>query len=238
MAARPSPGIATAGRAFPETVRPSSPATPPPAPAPTPRHPHRPPIRSSGRDPGLGSARSAGSGQGPVASAVPGAASRLARRINSGASEVRTERRPAPCRRHGPGFAAPYTGTACRARGERDGRRYSHPIRPWARHGKSEKLERSENRLPSLPCSALADLPTSDPGREVPLEAVGASLEDLRGMREQMAVSWSLPGALYLLDVFQKKSSTGIRTPRRDLDRILARWRRASDHHGIHYGDG
>jgi phage-related protein len=84
----------------------------------------------------------------------------------------------------------------------------------------------------------LADLPTSDPGREVPLEAVGASLEDLRGMREQMAVSWSLPGALYLLDVFQKKSSTGIRTPRRDLDRILARWRRARDHHGIHYGDG
>lgn len=36
-----------------------------------------------------------------------------------------------------------------------------------------------------------------------------------------------MPGVVYVLDVFQKKSKSGIATPRADLGRILARLRRA-----------
>jgi phage-related protein len=37
--------------------------------------------------------------------------------------------------------------------------------------------------------------------------------------------------AVYVLDVFQKKSKSGIATPRRDLDRIRQRFGQAKEHH-------
>jgi phage-related protein len=54
----------------------------------------------------------------------------------------------------------------------------------------------------------------------------------------RMAFTWALPGAVYLLDVFKKKSSAGRATPKKDLDRIASRWEDARAHHDRHYGGG
>ena len=54
----------------------------------------------------------------------------------------------------------------------------------------------------------------------------------------RMAFTWALPGAVYLLDVFKKKSSVGRATPKKDLDRIASRWEDARAHHDRHYGGG
>lgn len=47
----------------------------------------------------------------------------------------------------------------------------------------------------------------------------------------------SLPGAVYVLHVFKKKSTTGIATPRPDKDRIRLRLAAAEAHHRNTYGD-
>jgi len=46
----------------------------------------------------------------------------------------------------------------------------------------------------------------------------------------------SLPGAVYVLHVFKKKSTTGIATPRPDKDRIRTRLAAAEAHHRDTYG--
>jgi phage-related protein len=51
----------------------------------------------------------------------------------------------------------------------------------------------------------------------------------------RMAFSSSLSGAVYLLDVFKKKSSLGAATPQKDLRRIHARWQAARLHHQEFY---
>jgi phage-related protein len=43
-----------------------------------------------------------------------------------------------------------------------------------------------------------------------------------------------LAGVVYVLHVFRKKSTHGIATPKRDLDLIKARLRRAREHHAAH----
>lgn len=53
----------------------------------------------------------------------------------------------------------------------------------------------------------------------------------------RMAFSWSLSGAVYLLDVFKKKSTSGRGTPSKNLRRIGARWKAARAHHQRYYGD-
>jgi len=54
----------------------------------------------------------------------------------------------------------------------------------------------------------------------------------------RMAFTWALPGAVYLLDVFKKKASSGRATPRKDLGRIVSRWEDARAHHDLHHGGG
>ncbi len=54
----------------------------------------------------------------------------------------------------------------------------------------------------------------------------------------RMAFTWELPGAVYLLDVFKKKSSSGRATPGKDLRRIESRWRDAQARHELYYGEG
>ncbi len=44
------------------------------------------------------------------------------------------------------------------------------------------------------------------------------------------------PQCVYLLHVFQKKSSSGKATPKPDKDTILARWKAAKQHHRDTYG--
>lgn len=51
----------------------------------------------------------------------------------------------------------------------------------------------------------------------------------------RMAFTWALPGAIYLLDVLKKKSNSGRSTPRKDVRRIIVRWKQAQDHHRRHY---
>lgn len=43
-----------------------------------------------------------------------------------------------------------------------------------------------------------------------------------------------LAGLVYVLHVFQKRSTHGIATPKRELDLIKARLRRAKEHHAAH----
>ena len=45
----------------------------------------------------------------------------------------------------------------------------------------------------------------------------------------------ALPGAVYVLHVFKKKSSSGKATPRPDKETLLARLRAAEAHHDKHY---
>ena len=45
-------------------------------------------------------------------------------------------------------------------------------------------------------------------------------------------------GVIYVLHVFQKKSTHGIATPRRVLDLIRERYARAREHFAEHYGHG
>lgn len=42
---------------------------------------------------------------------------------------------------------------------------------------------------------------------------------------------------VYVLDVFVKKSTKGIATPARDLDRVRGRYRQAREHYEKHYGN-
>jgi phage-related protein len=44
-----------------------------------------------------------------------------------------------------------------------------------------------------------------------------------------------LAGVVYVLHVFQKKSTRGIATPKHDLAVIRDRWRRAKVHYAAHY---
>lgn len=44
-----------------------------------------------------------------------------------------------------------------------------------------------------------------------------------------------LVGVVYVLHVFQKKSKSGIATPKPDVALIRQRWQRAKEHHAQHY---
>jgi phage-related protein len=46
-----------------------------------------------------------------------------------------------------------------------------------------------------------------------------------------------LPGAIYILHVFKKKSTSGIATPKRELDTIRTRFVRALELHAAEFGD-
>jgi phage-related protein len=44
-----------------------------------------------------------------------------------------------------------------------------------------------------------------------------------------------LPSAVYVLHVFQKKSTRGAKTPQREIDLVKARWAAAMEHYKEHY---
>lgn len=55
------------------------------------------------------------------------------------------------------------------------------------------------------------------------------------GETYRMAFTWTLPGAIYLLDVIHKKSKSGRATPKEDRQRIRSRWTTAKAHHQHYY---
>lgn len=59
---------------------------------------------------------------------------------------------------------------------------------------------------------------------------------DFDGDTYRAVYTVKLRGAVYVLHVFQKKSTRGIATPRREIALIKERYRWARVHHAAHYG--
>jgi len=59
-------------------------------------------------------------------------------------------------------------------------------------------------------------------------------VEDHDGSTYRAVYTTKLAGQVYVLHVFQKKATHGIATPKRELDLIKARLRRAKEHHSVH----
>ena len=56
-------------------------------------------------------------------------------------------------------------------------------------------------------------------------------VDDFGGNTYRAVYTTKLAGAIYVLHVFQKKSTHGIATPKHQVDLIKARLRRAKEHH-------
>lgn len=61
-------------------------------------------------------------------------------------------------------------------------------------------------------------------------------IEDFDGNTYRAVYTVKLRGAVYVLHVFQKKSTRGIATPRHEIALIKQRYARAREHHATHYG--
>jgi phage-related protein len=59
---------------------------------------------------------------------------------------------------------------------------------------------------------------------------MGSSLDDYQGDTYRAVYTVKLAEAIYVLHAFQKKSKTGISTPKRELDLIQARLKTAIEH--------
>jgi phage-related protein len=60
-------------------------------------------------------------------------------------------------------------------------------------------------------------------------------IADDDGSTYRAVYTTKLAGVVYVLHVFQKKSTRGIATPKHELDLIRARLRRAREHHTEHF---
>ncbi|MGQ0648145.1 MAG: type II toxin-antitoxin system RelE/ParE family toxin [Gemmatimonadaceae bacterium] len=63
-------------------------------------------------------------------------------------------------------------------------------------------------------------------------------VDDYDGDTYRAVYTVKLRGVVYVLHVFQKKSTRGIATPKRELTVIRERWRRARAHYAEHHGGG
>ena len=61
-------------------------------------------------------------------------------------------------------------------------------------------------------------------------------VDDFDGETYRAVYTVKLRGTVYVLHVFQKKSTRGIATPRREIALIKERYRRARAHHAARYG--
>lgn len=77
--------------------------------------------------------------------------------------------------------------------------------------------------------SALDDLLKGELGSLIEI------VEDFDGDTYRAVYTVKLRGAVYVLHVFQKKSTRGIATPRREIALTKERYARARDHHAAHY---
>lgn len=69
-----------------------------------------------------------------------------------------------------------------------------------------------------------------------PLRGVVEVVADDDGNTYRAVYTVKFREAVYVLHVFQKKSTHGIATPRHVLDLIQRRFRQAQAHHALHYG--
>ncbi len=63
-------------------------------------------------------------------------------------------------------------------------------------------------------------------------------VDDFNGDTYRAVYTVKFTGVIYVLHAFQKKSKTGIATPRRDIDLIKARLKRAEEHYKENYLKG
>ena len=61
-------------------------------------------------------------------------------------------------------------------------------------------------------------------------------VDDFDGNTYRAVYTVKLRGVIYVLHVFQKKSTRGIATPQREIALIRERYARARTHHTTHYG--
>lgn len=71
-------------------------------------------------------------------------------------------------------------------------------------------------------------------GEGLPREIMKLS-EDHDGNTYRAIYTVAFSSVVYVLDVFTKKSKTGIATPRADKARVLARYQAAAEHHRLHH---
>jgi phage-related protein len=60
-------------------------------------------------------------------------------------------------------------------------------------------------------------------------------VDDFDGDTYRAVYTTRFAGVVYVLHAFQKKSTRGIATPRREIELIKARYARAREHHAAHY---
>jgi phage-related protein len=80
------------------------------------------------------------------------------------------------------------------------------------------------------------DHPTAAKRLKGELRGLIEIIEDFDGNTYRAVYTVRLRGAVYVLHVFQKKSTRGIATPRREIALIKERHARAREHHAEHYG--
>ena len=61
-------------------------------------------------------------------------------------------------------------------------------------------------------------------------------VEDDGGGTYRAVYTAAFPEVVYVLDVFMKKSKSGIKTPQADKDRVIQRFKTAKQHYDNHYG--
>lgn len=61
-------------------------------------------------------------------------------------------------------------------------------------------------------------------------------VDDFDGNTYRAVYTVKLAGVVYVLHVFQKKSTRGIATPQREIALVRERYARAKAHHAAHYG--
>ena len=60
-------------------------------------------------------------------------------------------------------------------------------------------------------------------------------VKDFDGKTYRAMYTAKLAGAVYVLHVFQKKSTHGVATPKREIAVTIGRWQRARAHHAANY---
>lgn len=105
-----------------------------------------------------------------------------------------------------------------------------------------EELRACPERVEDLVGYALylAQAGTQHPrakGLHGPLRGLLEVVADDDGNTYRAVYTVKLRGAVYVLHVFQKKSTHGIATPKHMLDLIQQRFRQAQLHHALHYGE-
>ena len=92
--------------------------------------------------------------------------------------------------------------------------------------------------------SALLDVQYGDtPDRAKPFgeglpHQIWKIVEDHDGDTYRAIYTATFAEVVYVLDVFMKKSKSGIKTPEPDKDRVRQRFRAAQQHHNDNYGKG